>query len=111
MANLLICNCILVLVFIDLKKAFDKVDHKTLPKNVALWYPTAVTIVLLDTIVSKQIAFSTEDNSVGWMAPAQNKGLDVVAPQGSFLGPLLFLIHISVIRHKLSTVLLLHVCR
>ena len=78
------------LVFIDLKKAFDTVDHDILCKTLELYGVQQRELSCFRSYLSKRKQFcrvNGVDSDVG--------DLEVGVPQGSCLGPLLFLIYIN----------------
>ena len=78
------------LVFIDLKKAFDTVDHDILCKKLELYGVQLRELSWFRSYLSNRTQFcrvNGVDSDVG--------EIEVGVPQGSCLGPLLFLIYIN----------------
>ena len=78
------------LVFIDLKKAFDTVDHDILCKKLELYGVQQRELSWFKSYVSNRKQFcrvNGVDSDIG--------KIEVGVPQGSCLGPLLFLIYIN----------------
>ena len=77
-------------VFIDLQKAFDKVNHSILLKKTGtLWNQRSCTGLVLFLLIRKEQYVSINGHS------SEKLDMSCGVPQGSVLGPLLFLIYIN----------------
>ena len=77
-------------VFIDLSKAFDTVDHQILLKKLNLYGINGPNIHWFESYLTNRKQFLTFDNK---NTPFAN--ITCGGPQGSILGPLLFLIYVN----------------
>ena len=77
-------------IFVDLKKAFDTVDHKILVQKLAHYGIHSSELMWFKSYLSNRSQF-TRVNGVD--SKVQN--IDIGVPQGSCLGPLLFLLYIN----------------
>ena len=78
------------LIFIDLKKAFDTVDHEILLKKLKMHGVTGLEHDWFTSYLDNRKQFCTVDGT-----SSDVKGIHCGVPQGSCLGPLLFLIYIN----------------
>ena len=78
------------LIFIDLKKAFDTVDHEILLKKLKMFGVTGLEHDLFISYLDNRKQFCRVDGT-----SSDVKGINCGAPQGSCVGPLLFLIYIN----------------
>ena len=78
------------MVFIDMKKAFDAVDHDILSRNLEYYSIRAQELAWFKSYLSNRKQFSRVngvDSSIG--------DINIGVPQGSCLGLLLFLVYIN----------------
>ena len=78
------------LIFIDLKKAFDTVDHEILLEKIKMYGVTGMEHDWFTSYLDNRKQFCRINGSSSDM-----KGITCGVPQGSYLGPLLFLIYIN----------------
>ena len=77
-------------VFIDLSKAFDTVDHKILLKKLNFYGVCGQNIQWYESYLTNRKQFLTFDNK-----NTDFENITCGVPQGSILGPLLFLIYVN----------------
>ena len=77
-------------IFVDLKKAFDTVDHEILVQKLAHYGIQSSELEWFKSYLSNRSQF-TRVNGVD--SKVQN--IDIGVPQGSCLGPLLFLLYVN----------------
>lgn len=77
-------------VFLDLRKAFDLVDHQILLHKLKLYHFSEKTINLFKSYLTNRKQLVKIDNT-----ESQMKTILSGVPQGSILGPLLFIIYIN----------------
>ena len=83
-------NYIPSMVFLDIKKAFDTVDHKILIKKLKFYGVDGTVILWIQNFLSDRYQVTRVGNTISSL-----KQLLCGVPQGSILGPLLFSIFIN----------------
>ena len=94
---------LLPLILIELQKAFDTIDHEILLKNLKAIRFWKGTLQWFKSYLSEWIFFV---NIEGKLSDFAKSFLGV--PQGSILGPLLFLIYVNYIPQAVKPTFLLH---
>ena len=79
-----------VSIFIDLSKAFDTIDHNILIEKLKYYGVRGQALTLLKSYLSERTQY-TEFNS----SKSEKQIIKTGVPQGSILGPLLFIIYIN----------------
>ena len=77
-------------IYIDLSKAFDTLDHSILLNKLNYYGICGVVNNLLHSYISNRYQYVDFNGSI-----SSTKVVDTGIPQGSILGPLLFLIYIN----------------
>ena len=77
-------------IFIDLKKAFDTVDHSILIRKLRRYGVRGIPLKLLESYLTDRLQYTLINNY-----SSQSKTIRCGVPQGSTLGPLLFLIYVN----------------
>ena len=81
---------ILLGLFLDLSKAFDTLDHKILIAKLYKYGIRGVTLELFKCYLTNRKQFVCFDNHL-----SEHKNIRCGVPQGSILGPILFLLYIN----------------
>uniref|UniRef100_A0A8C6W0R4 Reverse transcriptase domain-containing protein n=1 Tax=Nothobranchius furzeri TaxID=105023 RepID=A0A8C6W0R4_NOTFU len=88
-----------VLVLLDLTKAFDTVDHLLLLERLRDWVGLSATALQWLSSYLSERSFSVAVTKFRSSTPSLTHGV----PQGSVLGPLLFLLYLLPLQHILSS--------
>jgi hypothetical protein len=83
-------------VFLDLRKAFDTVDHRLIIQKLELYGVEGVALLWFESYLSQRTQCVSID---GLLSSAETVSTGV--PQGSVLGPLLFIIYVNDLSHWL----------
>ena len=85
-------------IFLDLCKAFDAVDHKTLLEKLPYYGIRGTALELIKSYLANRFQY-TIINGV----KSETKAVTCGVPQGSVLGPLLFLLYVNDIENCISS--------
>ena len=91
------------MILIDLQKAFDTIDHQILLQKLKQIRFSENTIKLFKSYLSERIFLVNIENKL-----SDFEEISCGVPQGSILGPLLFLIYVNDMPQTVISTLLLH---
>ena len=92
--NLMENNDVPFSIFIDLSKAFDTLNHEILLRKLSFYGLDDVSLNLFQSYLSNRKQFVSFDGT-----QSEYGCITTGVPQGSILGPLLFIIYINDIKH------------
>ncbi len=90
-------------IFLDLSKAFNTLDHHVLIKKLEYYGLNRLSIKLMESYLLNRTQYVEIDDSDFDMLT-----LTIAVPQGSILGPLLFIIYMNDIAHASNILILLY---
>lgn len=92
-----------IAVYLDLSKAFDNVDHSILVDKIEHYGIRGTAKNLIKSYLSNrtQCVFETDSNS-GEQLRSEKRVIQKGVPQGSILGPLLYLIYTNDVAHAIT---------
>ena len=86
----LLIRDIVITLLIDLKKAFDTIDHRILLRKLYPYGIRGSMLKWMESYLTDRSQFVVFDGKV-----SETRGIKCSVPQGSILGPLLFIISVN----------------
>ena len=84
-------------VFIDLRKAFDTINHMTLFAKLFNYGVSGQALEWIQSYLAARTQYTVANNTV-----SGTRGIPCGVPQGSVLGPLLFLVYINSVENAIT---------